>query len=81
MDKEQSSTSLSQDDLKISVSAKALKEVLAALTGSQYSVRDLVMTRGLIGYINPIDQLLQEYNTEIKKYVSESTNTDTPTNS
>jgi hypothetical protein len=71
-------TSSNETDLKVSVSAKALNEVLTALTGSPHTVHELRITRGLIGYNNPIDQLIDEFNTEIKKYLPSTPYSDTP---
>jgi hypothetical protein len=57
-----------RNDLKVSVSARALKEVLAALVGSTHTVHELMITRGLAAFSNPIDQLIDEFNTEIQKH-------------
>lgn len=49
----------------VSVSAEALRQVLVALTGSAYRIRELQATRniaGLTGDENPIDTLIKEYN-------------------
>lgn len=59
---------LNQVDLKVSVSAHALKEVLSALIGSAHTVHELMITRGLVGYNNPIDKLIDEFNTAIQKH-------------
>jgi hypothetical protein len=79
MDKneDKSATSPNESDFKVSVSAKALSEVLTALTGSAHTVHELRITRGLIGYNNPIDQLIDEFNTETKKHLSPTTDPDT----
>jgi hypothetical protein len=65
-------TTSDRNDLKVSVSARALKEVLVALVGTAHTVHELMITRGLAGFSNPIDQLIDEFNTEIQKHTLSS---------
>ena len=52
--------------LKVSVSAKALHQVLGALTGPPHYIRELQATRNLPGVENPINTLIDEYNAAIE---------------
>ena len=52
--------------LKITVSAKALYEILQALVGPGHYIREIQATRNLPGFENPIDTLIAEYNAQVK---------------
>ncbi|AZV02052.1 hypothetical protein Arno162_12 [Pectobacterium phage Arno162] len=53
------------NELKVSVSAEALRKVLAGIM-SGVGIRELMATRSLEGFVgfgeNPINQLIREYN-------------------
>jgi hypothetical protein len=46
---------------KILVSAEALRQVLQALNGPSYFIRELQATRNLPGVVNPINTLVKNY--------------------
>lgn len=51
------------DDDKIAVSAKALRQLLTAVVGPPHYILELLATRGpLVGEDNPINILIDEYN-------------------
>lgn len=50
---------------KVSVDAKALREVLIALNGPGYYIRELQVTRGEAFPDNPIDLLIKEFNSQV----------------
>jgi hypothetical protein len=52
--------------LKITVSARALHQVLGALVGPSHYIRELQATRNLPGIENPINTLIEEYNAGIE---------------
>lgn len=54
-------------DTKVSVSAKALEELLRAVLGPPHYIRELQVTRGVPGLPNCVDQLLLEYNAEVER--------------
>ncbi len=54
------------DTLKITVTAKALHQVLGALVGPGHYIRELQATRNLPGVENPINTLIGEYNAAIE---------------
>jgi hypothetical protein len=49
----------------IQVSTSALRQLLFALTGPQYLIRELQVTRGPLAD-NPIDKLVSEFNAQIE---------------
>lgn len=49
----------------IEVSAAALEAVLQALTGPSHWIRELQATRRVPGYLNPINQLIEQYNSAV----------------
>jgi hypothetical protein len=51
----------------VSVDAKALRQLLEAVTGPGHHIRELQATRSLhaLGYPNPIDTLLDSFNAAI----------------
>lgn len=51
------------DRAKVTVDAAALREVLLALDGPGYLIRELQATRGPL-FDNPIDRLIAEYETQ-----------------
>ena len=51
---------------KVTVDASALRQVLTALTGPGYLIRELQATRGPIFPENPIDKLISEFNAQVK---------------
>ena len=53
---------------QVTVNAKALKEVLEALNGPGHYIRELQATRSLPGNDNPINILIEEYNSAIEAY-------------
>ncbi len=53
------------DNLKVTVTAKALHQVLGALIGPGHYIRELQATRNLPGIDNPINTLIDEYNAAI----------------
>lgn len=54
---------------KVTVSANALRQLLAALSGPEHYIRELQVTRGpLVGDDNPINILVAEYNAEWARY-------------
>ena len=53
---------------QITVNAKALKEVLEALNGPGHYIRELQATRSLPGNNNPLNILMEEYNTAVNAY-------------
>jgi len=57
---------------KVTVSADALRQVLEALVGPGYLIRELQAIRGLPGYTNPINTLIEEYNAAARKHNEES---------
>lgn len=46
----------------IAVDATALRQLLSALNGHSYEVRELQVTRNLPGFDNPIDTLIDQFN-------------------
>lgn len=61
-----------EEDLKVSVSAKALRSVLTALNGPPHHIRELQALRGsglskLTGDVSPIDTLVEQFNAEIDR--------------
>jgi hypothetical protein len=59
------------DNSKVPVSIGPLRQVLAALTGPSYLIRELQVTRGPGFDDNPIDQLIKEFNEHIKAIKAE----------
>lgn len=55
---------------KVTVSADALRQVLQALTGPPYLIRELQAIRSLGNSV--IDQLVDEYNAEVLRHNKES---------
>jgi hypothetical protein len=53
---------LEMSNERITVSAKALRELVSAAVGSPHHVRELQATRGLPGFDNCIDVLQREFN-------------------
>jgi hypothetical protein len=53
------------EDQKVTVSAKALRQVLQALVGPGHYIRELQVTRGPL-FNNPIDTLIEEYNLQVR---------------
>lgn len=55
----------------VTVNAKALREVLQALTGPGYLIRELQAIRGgpAVGLLdnNPIDELIRQYNEQLEE--------------
>lgn len=47
---------------KVTVSTDALRQVLEALNGPGYHIRELQAIRNLPGMSNPIDTLIDEFN-------------------
>jgi hypothetical protein len=69
--------------MKISVTAEALREVLVALNGPGHLIRELQATRNigdLLGKKNPIDLLLEEFNSEVNRINTENGDVDTDKN-
>lgn len=69
--------------MKISVTAEALREVLVALNGPGHLIRELQATRNiddLLGKKNPIDLLLEEFNSEVNRINTENGDVDTEKN-
>jgi hypothetical protein len=53
----------------VTVSAKALSQLLDALSGPPHHIRELQMTRGpLVGDDNPINILIAEWNQNVEAY-------------
>lgn len=61
------------DERKISVSVEPLRELLTAFNGPSYLVRELQAIRGITK--SPIDQLIQEFNEEIRRLNEEKEQT------
>lgn len=53
------------DRLKVLVDAKALREILSALTGPGYLVRELQAITDLPGHDCPIKLLIQQFNEQV----------------
>lgn len=58
---------LPEEEPKVTVSASALRQVIEALVGPPQLIRELLVTRGLAGYTNPIDKLIDEFNAAVKR--------------
>jgi hypothetical protein len=54
---------------KVTVNAKALRQVLNALNGPPHYIRELQVTRGpMVGDDNPINILVNEYNQAVERH-------------
>ena len=57
------------DALTVTVDASALRQVLRALIGPPYLIRELQATRGPLFTDNPIDLLVKQFNEEMDKRI------------